>query len=897
MNGMPSGAFGSAVHLEDNDVMLMNGSDLNRARILIVDDRKANRVALRKILARVSADVVEASSGIEALGLCLKQEFALILLDAQMPEMSGFEVAEYLRGASQTRAVPIIFVTAAYDDEEHKMRGYDAGAVDYIQKPIDNRILLSKTRVFLELYQQRKQLAHQTEILDSKNHALRNEIKERFKIERDLGHAVKWRNTRHKILKTLLKPSALEPQLKTVLKIIFSSSLFDAWRCGGLTLFDEEEKQRLLSSGKDLSSEVICSCQQVSEDAHFCKQDAVGQKIFFSTRKDDYKVPLESLYDYVHCCVPIFLEEEPLGFLTFYGYDKKIDKARPVLFGQKDEILRDMAKTIAQIIDRRRLDEALREAKSEAEKANEAKSRFLASMSHEIRTPLNGILGFSQLLADSKLSAQQKKHLQTILHSGKHLLTVIDDILDFSKIEAKHMVLEHIPFKLDQLLQKSLDIVRVTANEKGLKLSLDYEQDVPLTLIGDPNRLQQVLFNLLSNAVKFTHQGEVMVHVQFLEQHDKKSQLLFSVKDTGIGLTEESCQGLFKPFVQADSSTTRRYGGSGLGLAISAELVRLMNGDIQVESRIGKGSTFLVTAQFEVCSTEAYARFHKREVVVSGLENWQNAHILVAEDDHVNQLFITETLKTLTVSSVVVAKNGIEVLQALERESFDLILMDCQMPEMDGYDTTRKIRHLNIQARGLGVALPVIALTANAQEQDREKCLAAGMNDFLTKPLDISALKKRLARWLFSEEKTQKEVEHNVVEEDREKNKRKSELIVDREELKQLQQLFGLEDLMMMVQTLLDSLPDKIGLILEAGKARDPEQLHQRAHTLKGNCGMIKAMAMFEVCQRLVDLGRSGCLDGVDTLLKALEQEGMRLHAALEVLLLEWEAHAEQNVA
>jgi signal transduction histidine kinase/ActR/RegA family two-component response regulator len=404
------------------------------------------------------------------------------------------------------------------------------------------------------------------------------------------------------------------------------------------------------------------------------------------------------------------------------------------------------AQLLAEIEERRRMEHSLRQAKEAAETANRAKSAFLATMSHEIRTPLNGVLGMLELLLNTALNTRQTHLAETAQRSGRALLAIINDILDMAKIEAGRLELETIPFDLWALLEDMAALLREQAQTKGLAASLDRREDIPRRVQGDPGRLRQVLLNLVDNAVKFTHQREVALRLRVLEQQEKSVHLWFAVEDTGIGIAPEAQSKIFDAFTQADDSTTRRYGGTGLGLAICRRLVHLMGGEIGVESRVETGSRFWFTVRLPIDTA------HTTEIdptAVAALRKAAprrfNARVLIAEDNPVNQELLRVRLQQLGCGVDAVG-NGAEALAALNQDRYDIVLMDCQMPELDGLSATVEWRRRERQA---GTApVPVIALTANAMAGFREQCLAAGMNDYLSKPFGHAQLQAVLERWL-----------------------------------------------------------------------------------------------------------------------------------------------------
>ncbi|MGZ5278714.1 MAG: response regulator [Pseudobdellovibrionaceae bacterium] len=667
---------------------------MSKVNILLVDDRPEGLVTLEAVLDSPEYNLVKANSGSEALRHVLANDFAVILMDVQMPEMDGFETATIIKQREKSRNIPIIFLTAINKADQYVTRGYSLGAVDYMFKPFDSMILKAKVAVFVDLYKKNQLLQEQSEAL---------RLIERRDRMRHMSEMENAGRRRYQSLADAIPQIVFRANLEGSIEYFnqfwyrysgknVETSIGDGWKAA-IHPKDLPEVERKWKESILLNDRVECECR--------IREDQSGEFRWHLLR-----------------IVPEF--DETTELVGWIG------------------VITDMhAQKMTQ--------EEMNLARRMADAANETKSRFLANMSHEIRTPLGAILGFSELVVDPLSSESEKSEsISVIRRNGEQLSKIIDDILDLSKVEAGKLDIDLKPIDLAELLRGVQTLMTMPAREKGLEVEFSINGRIPAKICSDANRLQQVLINVIGNGIKFSSKGNLRVTVSFLPAtEDLLSRLHISVQDSGPGLTAQQIQNLFQPFTQVDTSMTRKYGGTGLGLALSRRLSRALGGDIDVQPSLpGRGCNFEITIatgslvgvemiqSLDTPSSSLAAQAGAQSATLKGLK------ILLVEDSEDNQILLKRFI-TMEGACVDLANNGLQGVEQALSGDHDVVLMDIQMPELDGYDAISRLR-------GQGFKKPIIALTAHGMIEDRQRCLQVGSDDHVAKPVNRAHLINRI---------------------------------------------------------------------------------------------------------------------------------------------------------
>ena len=784
---------------------------MNLASVLIIDDEADNFDVIETILGDQDYQLHYAASGQDAIAYLDTFQPDLILLDVMMPVMDGIEVCQRIKALPEWQTVPIIMVTAL-NSKEDLARCMNAGADDFISKPLNSLEFRARVSSMLRIKEQHDRLERANALIHAQ----------------------------------------LEASLEAIIAV--------------------DEQGRLVAYNQKICE--ICDIKAITSKVNHQNlpllpllQSANSPQAITQILEETYDEPDQVTHG-----------EMVINALTYEYFSSSVTSPTGRFWG--------FVWRFRDITDRKQYETNLQESKEIAEAALRVKSDFLAMMSHEIRTPINGVLGMTELLATTSLDPEQNKFVQSIQTSGEILLTVINDILDFSKLESQKLLLEHLPIDVHGIIADTCALLNQQAESKGIGLDYQIDPQTPAYILGDPIRLRQILLNLANNAVKFTHKGAVRLSVSLSPalspsvspKTENEVRLLFEVQDSGIGLSPEQLQKLFQPFTQASIATARQYGGTGLGLVICQKLVQIMGGNIWAESSLGEGSSFFFVLPVSVTNErpQAMVPFEGRTMLRHAkplsfeLATQLPLNILVAEDNLINQEMVLAMLSKMGYAPVIV-NDGIEALEAIKSNTFNIVFLDVQMPRLNGLETATYIVEKWTELSTNPSRPILIAMTASAMQGDREMCLEAGMDDYISKPVSFDTLQRIIERWGNLPKGIEIQPATTELNTD-----------FDDQALQEIEKV-SLNLPQRMIHIFLnEECPVLLEKLHQAILDQDASQIEYVAHTLKGSSRMLGAKAFSEICFGLEVAGRNHQLEGSDRLVTEIDQSFPSVVAYLE---------------
>ena len=751
--------------------------DLTQFSVLIVDDNPNNLFTLEALLTeRLGVEVIQASSGMAALGVLLERAVDVIILDVQMPGLDGFETAKMIKQRKRDANVPIIFLTAAAKREEDIDEGFDLGAVDYLFKPVDERQLINKLNSYFRAIDQERSKQRE---LEANLSATSHELADSEALNERILSAV--------------------PQGLVVVKADRIVLINDGFRRMFEGLF-KTERGRPVSEVLERLSMPVTLQEKIARREPFARHEVEVAQV----GSGDLKLTIQ---------------------VDGIPFDDKL------------------LVVINNVTEQKLIEKQLANSMEEAQAASRAKSQFLANMSHEFRTPLNGILGLTELIAEEPLQATQAQHLQLLARSGERLLRLVNDVLDISQVEAGAVRLRHQRFDLRELLDDLVDLHGHPARSKGLDLILDTPLDGPTWLRSDSDRVRQILVNLLGNAIKFTNEGTVTLRCGILASSGSTQRIRFEVEDTGIGIAPSRVAHLFERFSQVDSSNTRTHGGTGLGLAISKEICEIMGGTIGVENRTNRGSVFWVELPCERAEPEETSSALPSQL--AAVEPTPEVHLLVVEDDPVNQVVVQAMIENLGYQCSVLS-DGEQAVQAVQSQTYDLILMDLHMPILDGLHATEQIR--SWETDNGNERCPIIALTANVMPGTESDCLAAGMDHYLSKPVAQADLRQMILKVTGAVP---------AVESESHGEETSTDVHLNEEHIAYQRETLG-HAFPKLIEVYLAQTPGLLAELDEAVSEENTERMWSLAHRLKSSSAQVGAAEFSALAKAIETAGREG---------------------------------------